>query len=175
MRRVASSLAFVCALFMAGCTSVASGSDDGATWPHAQPVAVPSGDVVLTVADDGVLTEFDVQALEALGAQSIVVDDPFVNRSLSLDAVPLVVVLAAAGIGPDDALTWRALDNYEVYFTGAELLDDRAWLAIRQDNDLIDIADGGPVRVVFTNLDGPLGRDTNQWIWSLDRIEVNSR
>lgn len=172
---MASSLAVICALFMAGCTSGAAGGDGDTRWPSAQQVAAATGDIVLTVADDGVSVEFDIQALEALGAEPIQVDDPFVNRTLDFDAVPLVVVLAAAGIGPNDALTWRALDDYEVYFSGADLLEDQAFLAIRQDDDLIEIADGGPVRVVFGSLDGPLGRDTNQWIWSLDRIEVNSR
>lgn len=137
----------------------------------------PADAVVLTVqgADQpnvGAEVQADISALESLGTSTITVHEPFLNKELEFTVVPLDDVLAAAGVAPDAELLWTALDDYQVHFTRCQLAAEGALLATRIEGAPIDIANGGPVRVVFVDPDGTLGRDTNQWIWSLYLIEV---
>ena len=89
-----------------------------------------------------------------------------------MSGVPLAVFLTAAGIDTGDDLVWTALDDYEVTFTGEQAAREDAMLATRLDGKPISVADGGPTRLVFPDADGPLGRDSNQWIWSIKSVSV---
>ena len=141
-------------------------------------VPAPTGDVVLSVSGEvgrpnvGPRFRADLAGLESLGLVDFVVADPFVGADLALSGVLLDTVLASAGVAGDAPLRWVALDQYEVYFTRSELAAEGAYLATRQDGAPIEIADGGPIRVVFPDDDGTLGRDSNQWIWSVVEVTV---
>lgn len=141
------------------------------------PLPAPSGDVILTItgADQpnvGDDVQLDLGGIESLGLTTVTLHEPFLNVELEMTGVPVDDLLAAAGIDHDAPLTWTALDDYQVHFNRREVGAENALLATRIDGTPIEIADGGPIRVVFTDPEGMLGRDTNQWIWNLYQIEV---
>ncbi len=129
----------------------------------------PSGDVVLTVQGDvaqpnvGDEVMADIAGIESLGTTTVTVFEPFTSQDVEFTGVHLDTVLAAIGVDQDTPLVWTALDDYQVTYTRGELAGEGALLAIE---------DGGPIRVVFTDESGPIGRDTNQWIWSLVHLEA---
>lgn len=172
-------IALVAALAAAACGSGDTGdgtgtaADPGPTTPLPQP----SGEVVLTVRGSdrpnvGDEVVVDLAGIESLGTTTVTLHEPFVNAELEMTGVPVDQFLAAAGVDPDVDLVWTALDDYQVHFNRRAVAAEDALLATRIDGAPIEIADGGPIRVVFTDPAGLLGRDTNQWIWSLHLIEV---
>ncbi len=141
------------------------------------PLPAPTDDVVLTIKgatrpNVSNHVEADIAGIESLGTETVQVDEPFVNERIEFTGVRVDDLFAAAGVDLDATLVWTALDDYQVNFTGGQAAAENAILATRIDGEPIDLIDGGPVRVVFTDPDGELGRDTNQWIWSLHLIEV---
>jgi DMSO/TMAO reductase YedYZ molybdopterin-dependent catalytic subunit len=98
--------------------------------------------------------------------------EPFVNRDFEMSGVPIAMLLAAAGVDMGADLLWTGLDDYQVTFTGAAAALENAMLATRVNGQPISIADGGPTRLVFPDADGRLGRDSNQWIWSIESVSV---
>ena len=173
---------FIAILTLIGATAAACGgstTDPGVERSvSAAPVAPPTGEVVLTISGDdarsnvGDQVQMDLEGLEALGVVTETIFEPFVSEEVVMTGVPLVDVLRAAGIGEDTPLVWTALDDYQVSYTLGELMADDGLLATRLDGEPIPVSSGGPIRVVFRNLDGPIGRNTNQWIWSLATIEA---
>lgn len=176
MRKLMSILALA-AVVVAGC----SGAQEQ-TLPDSEPAELaylpaPTGEVVLTIlgADKpNVGDEFrlDLDGIESLGTETVTIHEPFLNTEIEMTGVLVDDLLAAAGVDPDAELAWTALDDYQVHFTGRQVGAENGILATRIDGVPIEIADGGPIRVIFTDLDGTLARDTNQWIWSLHLIEV---
>ena len=144
------------------------------------PFPPPSGEVVLTITgaaqpNVGSEVQIDIASIEALGLETVTVADPFSSSDLVFSGVSIEKVLAAAGISGDSPLTWTALDDYEVSYSGDEARANGGFLATRVDDQTIGIAEGGPVRIVFTEAsdgDALLANDSNQWIWSLDNITV---
>lgn len=138
----------------------------------------PTGAVVLTIEgrvgqpNVGDHVEVDLDGIERLGTVDFTVFEPFVNRDLEMTGVPVAMLLTAAGVDAGADLVWTALDDYQVTFTGGAAARENAMLATRMDGEPISIADGGPIRIVFPDSDGPLGRDSNQWIWSIESVSV---
>ncbi len=138
----------------------------------------PAGEVVLTVVgasadpNAGDRIELDLAMVEDIGTITTTLYEPFVSESIEFTGVPVDALLGALGVPDDAPLRWVALDDYEVNPTRAELAAEGALLATRQDGELLEIAAGGPLRIVFPDDSGPLGRDTNQWIWSVVLLEA---
>jgi len=116
--------------------------------------------------------EVDLEGIERLGIVEFTVFEPFLNRDLEMSGVPLAMLLAAAGVDAEAELVWTALDDYQVTFSGVAAASENAMLATRVDGEPISVADGGPTRIVFPKSDGPLGRDSDQWIWSIESVSV---
>lgn len=181
-RRARELVVIVAALFAlatAACSSSADarvGSDGDQVTPMVLPP--PTGEVVLTVTGSvgypnvGDELQVDVEAIESIGLEKVTVFEPFIEEDLEFSGVPLQAFLGTIGIDRDTPLTWTALDDYEVHYTYGELDGQGAFLATRQNGAPIEIADGGPIRVIFTKDDGLIGRDTNQWIWSLRTVDA---
>ncbi|MEM9464719.1 MAG: molybdopterin-dependent oxidoreductase [Actinomycetota bacterium] len=142
------------------------------------PLPVPTAEVVLTISgavgqpNVGDEVQADLAGIESLGTVDVTIFEPFISEEIAFTGVPLETVLRAAGIGEDVPLIWTALDDYQVDFTLAELAEDGALLATRQAGEPLAIADGGPIRVIFTETDGDLAQNTNEWIWSLVRVDA---
>jgi len=116
--------------------------------------------------------EVDLEGIERLGIVEFTVFEPFLNRDLEMSGVPLAMLLAAAGVDAEAELVWTALDDYQVTFSGVAAASENAMLATRVDGEPISVADGGPTRIVFSKSDGSLGRDSDQWIWSIESVSV---
>lgn len=162
-------------------TSASCGGDgasvDVSSQP-ADPLPIPSELVVLTARGDltnpnvGVEVQADIAGLESLGLVTVTLFEPFVSESVEFSGVPLNDVLAAIGVEDAAPLTWTALDDYQVHFTLGEVAPENALLATRQEGEPIAIEDGGPIRIVFADDSGPIGGDSNEWIWSLSVLDV---
>lgn len=177
------SLSRLCLLLCAIALAVVSCGTTSPSGPAAPlplttgPLPAPAGDVVLTIIGGtdpnvGDETHLDIAGIESLGTTTIQVFEPFVSQELEFTGVPMSSVLGAAGIDLDSPLSWTALDLYELNFTHAEVRAENGFLATRMDGQPIEIADGGPVRLVFPTDDGPLGGDSSQWVWSLTQVET---
>ncbi len=141
------------------------------------PFPAPTGEVVLTIVgadrpNVGDEVQLDIESIEALGATTVTLHEPFLDSDLEFTGVPVDMVLAAAGVGANEGLTWIALDEYQVFYTRSEAAHDHALVATRQNGKPIPVDEGGPIRVVFIEADGELGRDTNQWIWGVTHVDV---
>jgi len=143
-----------------------------------EPLRIPTGAVVLTIEGHvgqpnvGDRVEVDLDGIERLGTVDFTVFEPFLNRDVEMSGVPVAALLTAAGVDPAADLVWTGLDDYQVTFSGGAAAREDAMLATRVDGEPISVADGGPTRIVFPDSDGPLGRDSNQWIWSIENVSV---
>lgn len=156
--------------------------------PAAGPVPVSAGSVrrgavpapqrqVLRVSgvtggNAGATTRFDLATLERLPQVRVTLDEPFRNRRMTFTGPLVEDVLDVAGAPADATLSrWHALDDYRLRLGVPDLVRDRAVLATREGGRPIAVAEGGPIRVVFP--DGvPLGRNDDNWIWSVDAVHV---
>jgi hypothetical protein len=173
---------------LAGCADAGASSASSPGIPNGEipteitagvaPLPAPVGDVVLTIRGDVTQpndvdsVRTDLAGLEGLGVVSATVHEPFLGEDVDVAGVPVATLLAAAGVAPDAPTTWTALDDYQVRFVAGDLAAEGALLATRVDGRAIAIEDGGPIRILFPDDDGPIGRDSNQWIWSIAHIEV---
>jgi hypothetical protein len=138
----------------------------------------PTGKTILSI--DGAISErnagkdlaLDVASIEQLPLQTVTLFEPFVQQDLEFTGVLLSDVLAAAGMSSDAAvLSMTALDDYHVDFKLSDMDTSEVLLATRSGGAAIPISDGGPTRIVFLSKDG-MGGNTDNWIWSVARIEV---
>lgn len=115
------------------------------------PVPQPRGKPVLRLRgaanrNDGGATAMDLATLERLPQVRLTVHEPFRKRTMTFQGVRL-------------------------RFSMAELAGSDAVLATRADGRRIPVAEGGPLRVVFP-AGTELGRNTDNWIWSVDWIRT---
>ena len=131
------------------------------------PVVTVSGTGIDDRFADGLL--FDIAALEQLPMVEVDIDDPWEKRQVTYRGVMMNDLVNA--IAPHGAreLQLTALDDYEVTLSLNDLANGKALLATTADGEPIDIAAGGPTRLVFLP-DSTIGRDQDLWIWSIVTI-----
>ena len=115
----------------------------------------------------------DFAALDAVATVDYDIYEPFEEKRVAFKGVELSDLLDAAGV-PASATSVRmvALDDYLIDLKMSDVRAGGVILATRADGELITIAKGGPVRIVFR--DGlELGKNTDRWIWSLTRIDLS--
>jgi len=144
------------------------------------PLPAPTGETEIVITGDLALPnvedrgEVNLALFDQFGSVAISVDDPFERRTLNFQAVPADTFLGAFGIAPDAAITWSALDNYEVSLTRSQLANEGAYIAFRTgDGAPLPINEGGPARIVFPDPSGEIGSEPNLWIWSISRLAVD--
>ena len=165
--------ALLLAVTSCGSTQEVAGTDEVGI----EPLPAPTGEVLLTIRgagrpNVGPDVQVDLEGIESVGTSTMIIHEPFLNAELEMTGVLIEDLLAVADVDPDAELVWTALDDYQVRFSGRESGAESAYLATRVNGEPIEVADGGPIRVVFPEPDGTLARDSNQWIWSLYLIEV---
>lgn len=138
----------------------------------------PSGTTVLRVrgvrGNDGTATVMDLATLERLPRVEVRLHEPFEQRDMRFTGVRVDDLLRLSGAPSTAAdVLVHALDDYQVRFRVEELTDAGAVLATRADGAPIALEDGGPIRIVFPESDGP-GRNKDNWIWSVDWIRVSA-
>ena len=175
--------ALALAVTMAGCA--AEDAKDAAPAPVASsataapaPVPTPSGKPVLTITgavsnhNEGSAVAFDMPALTAMATVTTNIYEPFVKKDMKFTGVPVVNLLARAGISPTATkISLHALDDFQVELKVADLADPEILFATKADDALIPVDSGGPVRLIFP-ADSEVGKNRDTWIWSIDSIVV---
>ncbi|MGV8965886.1 MAG: hypothetical protein ACOH2F_06365 [Cellulomonas sp.] len=130
-------------------------------------------EVALTVDyADGTSVQLSIAQLEALRTVSARVHEPFVNRDIVFEGVPLSDLFTFLRIPQSvQKLHTLALNEYAVDLPMSITDVEGAFLATRADGALIPLDEGGPTRVVLTN-DHPQAQDESLWIWSLKSLSV---
>ena len=175
--------ALVLVVAMAGCT--AQDTQDAtpppltgsATAPPA-PVPTPSGKPILTITgavsnhNEGSAVAFDQSVLDAMATTTANIYEPFVEKDMKFTGVPVVNLLARAGISPTATkIQLHALDDFKVELKVSDLADPDILLATRADDARIPVDSGGPIRLIFP-ADSAVGKNKDTWIWSIDSIVV---
>jgi hypothetical protein len=151
--------------------------DDG-TLAAGEKIAVPKGDVVLTVSGDiasankGRKLELDLASLEKMRQVRLEAAEPFLKRRVTFEGVLLSDLLKVAGV-PDSAskVSLTALDDYKVDFKVADIRSSQMLLATKADGKHMPVDRSGPIRIVFPD-SSTLGRNPDLWIWSVATMKV---
>jgi hypothetical protein len=130
----------------------------------------PTGAPVLTIIDGADRMVFDLAGLERLGTAESRLFEPYVKQEVTFEGVPARDLMAYLGLHLQDQIHAVALDGLDLDIGVRDLITSKALLATRLDGHPIDIADGGPTRMVFPG--DPLASDLSRWIWSLDTLTV---
>ena len=116
-----------------------------------------------------IVTKLDFATLDGIAHTTLTVREPFLKRDVTFTGVPMGELLSRAGAEPaSKSLYQHALDDYHVDLSFAGVAAD-AMLATRANGKPIPIADGGPIRIVFTS-GSKLGALTDNWVWSIESI-----
>lgn len=143
--------------------------------PSVMTLAKPTGPTVLTISGGGVATPVvvDFAALDAVATRSYDVFEPFDKKRMTFTGVELSAVLDAAGVPPSTTkVRLTALDDYLVDLQMSDIRKGGVILATRAGGAPMAIPAGGPIRIVFTD-DVKIGKNTDRWIWSLNKVEVS--
>lgn len=112
----------------------------------------------------------DLASFDALPKQTLTIVEPFVKKSMTFTGVGFADLLTAAK-ATGKTVNIHALDDFEANLSVATLREAGVLLATRADGKLMELKSGGPVRLVFPP-SSAAGRDTNNWVWSIDQITV---
>lgn len=173
-RLISVAVAGVIAIGSAGCAAETASAPAGREKAPATVIQLPAptGEPVLTIEPAVGTTrplQVDLTGLRAVSASSYDIFEPFEEREITFRGVELGSVLAATDADGADSYLLTALDDYRVVLTAEEISAGGIILAVEADGAGIPIESGGPVRVVF--VDGSeAGANTDNWIWSLERI-----
>lgn len=135
------------------------------------PVDPPADDeVVLTVIGKETI-EYTMPELEALEQVSATIYEPFVKQTQTFEGVELATLFEAAGIASSEKVSTVALNDYVYDDLASKFTNSKAILALKRDGSIIQMDQGGPVRIVFPN-NQDYSDFLNAWNWSLRTIEV---
>ncbi|MEM9440669.1 MAG: hypothetical protein AAGA73_09515 [Pseudomonadota bacterium] len=118
--------------------------------------------------------EFDVAMLEGLGMREVEVNYEPWPRPVRLAGPLLADVLDLVGATPS-SLTVLALDGFAVELSPEDLANEAWIVAIKQDGELMNIGQRGPVWVVFDPGEDKtiVAEEEGIWPWAAFFIEVN--
>jgi len=137
------------------------------------PVDPPAPDeTVLTVTVGGVDHNYSLEQLAQLGATTVTVYEPFIQRDSTFTGVELSVLFEESAITGEDSVKTVALNEYSYSNTATAFTGSDAILAYKQNGMPIAMDRGGPIRIVIPN-DKPLSKVLDSWNWSLRSLVVN--
>jgi hypothetical protein len=173
-RRIASVAVLVSLLTSACGTAAPPTATSQVSEVRAQLVLQPAmGEPIVTftgLVNGGQSLAIDLASLDALPSQTLTIVEPFVMQTVTFTGVGFADLLDAVK-SPGQSITLHALDDYEVTLDAAVLQEPGVMLATEADGKPIDVASGGPVRLVFP-ASSESGKDTDLWVWSIDQITV---
>ena len=121
-----------------------------------------AGPVALTLAQ-----------LEALGTETVTIDEPFVKQRLTFTGVPMATLLAKAGIPDGARITTKALNDYEYANVASAFTGSHAIIATKRGDQPVPFDAGGPIRIIFPD-GSSLASTLDAWNWSLASIRLSS-
>jgi hypothetical protein len=152
-------------------------------WPAghaAEPLAKPSGPVILTVTGAISQTnapgraEFDQKMLEALGFDRLTTSNDWTDGKPVFEGVLGRKLLDAVG-AHGKTLSAIALNDYVVDIPADDFTAYPVLLAMRMNGQALTPRDKGPIWIVYPRDDYPALRDpkiNDRWIWQLKAIDV---
>ena len=129
------------------------------------------GESVLTVTGPAGEKTYSLEQIEALGPQTVTINEPFVNKKQTFTAVPLEALIAPSGLTGSQMIDTTALNEYKYSNTAQSFVDGGALLAYELDGKPIPYDQGGPVRIIFAD-DAPGASNLDAWNWSLSSISA---
>lgn len=121
-----------------------------------------AGPVALTLAQ-----------LEALGMETVTIDEPFVKQRLTFSGVSMEKVLAKAGIPTGAHITTKALNDYEYANLASAFTGSHAIIATRRGDEPVPFDAGGPIRIIFPD-GSALASTLDAWNWSIASIRLTN-
>lgn len=168
-------VAGLAASLLAGCGGAATGPREvsaGTVRSLADLAAPDPADVVLTLEWDGA-DPVPLSMDELAQMHTVVADvpEPFLDRTVRFQGVPLGDLLAVTGM-PEDVTVLHAvaLNEYAVDIPVDVADHPGAILATLADGAPIPVDEGGPTRLVLTP-EHPDAADEALWIWSLAEVD----
>ena len=109
--------------------------------------------------------------LEALGTETVTIDEPFVKQRLTFSGVSMEKVLAKAGIPAGANITSKALNDYEYANVASAFTGSHAIIATKRGDEPVPFDAGGPIRIIFPD-GSALASTLDAWNWSIASIDV---
>jgi hypothetical protein len=141
------------------------------------PLPAASGKAMLTIrgvthgnSGPGV-TRLDFAGVDNVAREHVVVFEPFLKRDIHYTGIRLGELLKrAGGASAGSTIVFHALDDYSVTLPLAKIASD-VIVATRSNGKRLPIADGGPIRMLYTR-SSKVADNTDNWIWSIDSMRL---
>jgi hypothetical protein len=190
-RSAAAALA-VTSLVVLGCGNGATSSDAASSpapvseWKNVSAGTIRAGDPIPAPEDEPILSingqvsktnrsneiAVDLTTLEEMPLIQYEVLEPFVEKNMTFEGVPITDLMEIAGADKEASeLHVTALDDYEFTIPLEEIRGTKVLLATKSEGEHMTVADGGPTRIVFPP-DSQFGKNPNAWVWSVETIVV---
>ena len=170
------------AAILGGCsepkTAIAQPSSEGEL-SAASDIPAPSGATILTVkgaiskSNSAKGIRLDMATLEQMPITKATVYEPFLKMKVSFSGVLMDDFVEVVGAKEASKIIMTALDDFQAEIPKAELESSSVLLATREEGKRMKIRAGGPIRIVFLHDEG-LGSNTDAWIWSVVRMQVQA-
>ena len=116
-------------------------------------------------------TKVDFATLDKAAREELAIYEPFLKRDVRFTVIPMSALLPRLGVPASATKVYmHALDDYHVNLP-LDAVGKEGFLATRMNGKPIAVADGGPARLVLKG--GKLASNTDNWIWSIDRMKVS--
>ena len=152
----------------------------GASAKSAEPLARPSGTVILIVtgsisqSNAPGRAEFDRKMLETLGIERITTSTNWMDGKVVFEGVLVRKVLEAVG-ATGKTITATGLDGYAIDIPVDDFNRYEVLLALSMNGRALARSDKGPIWIVYPRDDYPELRDPTinaRWVWQLKSIDV---
>lgn len=150
------------------CTGIAA-----ATLAFAPTVCV-AGETLLTFSHDGQVSEFDMEALVAMGAVEISTTTIWTEGVQTFTGVSLNTFLEVVGVN-EGTLKATAINDYAVEIPLEDAVDGGPILAYLSNGVPMSVREKGPIWIVYPYDSDPKYQTEviySRSIWQLDRLET---
>jgi hypothetical protein len=112
---------------------------------------------------------YTLEDLQQRGASEVEILEPFKKETTTFTVIDFDQLLVDSGFASTDSVETIALNDYRYSDTLQAFADNGSLLAIYENGEPIPVADGGPVRIIFTE-ESPYYSVLDAWNWSLSEI-----
>ncbi|NNE87652.1 MAG: molybdopterin-dependent oxidoreductase [Silicimonas sp.] len=138
------------------------------------PAVCAAGDALLTFTHAGQATEFDMEALVALGAQEVSTTTIWTEGVQTFTGVPLNVFLEEVGV-TEGTLKATAINDYAVEVPVEDAVPGGPIIAYLSNGESMSLREKGPLWIIYPYDSDPKYQTEviySRSIWQLDRIEA---
>lgn len=135
-----------------------------------------AAETVLTVTHDGAATEYDLAALESLGAVTFETTTVWTEGTQSFTGVPLATLATELDVD-DGVFLASAINDYTIEIPVTDAVDGGPIIAFLNNGAPMSVRDKGPLWIVYPYDSSPEYQAEQIYarsIWQLDRIETKN-